>query len=199
MNEELKPKTKKQNSGFTLIEIMVATAIFMIIMLAAIGALFVASNSAQKAKALRAAMDNVNFAMENMSRSLRVGSYYYCTTAPVNFPSSQTSYQDCDGSGGSASGGTAIVFTPYDITGQGVPPVAFQLSSSSIQKVSGSQAINITSPEVKITDLKFVVRGSGPNDGLQPSVYLIIKGSVSVRGEDTKFAIQTLASQRNAE
>ena len=182
--------------GFTLIEIMVAMSIFMIVMLMAIGALFVTSNSAKKAKALRTAMDNVNFAMENMSRNLRMGSNFNCTSTPVSSSSLNNSMtNDC------SSGNHAIIFTPYEYS-QG--NLAFQLSSSSgssktVQKVSSTGTIDLTSPEVNITDLKFFVSGSGLGDNPQPSVFIMMKGEIIIKNEKTNFAIQTLASQRNAE
>jgi Tfp pilus assembly protein PilE len=71
-------KNFKKTTGFTLVEIMVATSIFMIIMLVALGALISSSDTAKKSQALRTAMDNVNFAMESMTRSLRMGTDYYC-------------------------------------------------------------------------------------------------------------------------
>ena len=36
-----------------------------------------------------------------------------------------------------------------------------------------------------------------PDDKTQPSVYIIMEGTVMVKGVPTSFAIQTLASQRN--
>jgi len=192
----LKNKKINKNKGFTLIEIMVATSIFMIVMLMAIGALFVSSNAAKKSKALRTAMDNVNFAMEDMSRSLRLGSNYYCTSTPVaSLPLNNQAFQDC-----ASSGGSAIIFTPYNSSQS---DTAFQISSfgspKTVQKVSSVGTVSLTAPEVNITDLRFFVRGSDPTDNVQPSVYIMMKGEVIIKGEATSFAVQTLASERDAE
>ncbi|MEA3399448.1 MAG: type II secretion system protein [Patescibacteria group bacterium] len=178
--------------GFTLIEIMVATSIFMIVMLVAIGALVSVVNSSKKAEALHYAMDNVNFAMENISRNLRLGSNYYCTsTSGFSLPT--TTIGDCP------DGNNAIVFTPYNETQS---TEAFQLSAFSpkvIQKVTTSGITDLTSSEVEIKELKFFVKGSNLLDGVQPSVYIKMRGVVTVKGEETEFAVQTLASQRNYE
>lgn len=189
---------KNKKSGFTLIEIMVAMAIFMIVMLTAVGGFVVVSNSAKKAKALRVAMDNVNFAMENMSRSLRLGSNYFCANTIIaenNVGNSSLPTQDC------SSGGKAIIYYPYNSN----ESEAFQISPSfrsnikTVEKVTSTDTIDLTSPEVNITDLRFFVKGSDPNDEFQPSVFIIMKGEITIAGEQTDFAIQTLASQRNAE
>jgi prepilin-type N-terminal cleavage/methylation domain-containing protein len=198
--ESQKLKNKK-NGGFTLIELMVATSIFVVVMLIAMGSLLIASDSARKAQSLRSAMDNVSFAIETMSRALRVGTDYSCDT-DTSGSYTATSNKDCPLSG---TGGGAIIFTPQ---GHGASQwdTAFKRNQLvaggpySLQKcdtVNG--CIDITSPDVDVQTLKFFVEGSSTVDTKQPSVYIIMKGTVAVKGQLTSFIIQTLASQRSTE
>lgn len=193
-----------KNSGFTLVEIMVATSIFMVIMLIAMGALITSSDTAKKSQALRSAMDNVNFAMESMTRSLRMGSDYYCVDAGAIIPFGTTDNRDCPISG---SGGGAILFTPplhptprdtaykltprltggYDVDG------TFGLQSCS------PDCVDLVSPNVDIQKLTFFVNGSSISDKIQPSVYIIMKGVITIKGVPNAFAIQTMTSQRSSE
>lgn len=177
--------------GFTLIEVLVASAVFTIVMLAALGSLLISSNYAKKAKALRAAMDNVNYAMESMSRSLRTGSHYNCSVG-ITLPTSTLS--DC-------SGGTELAFTPAYHSASDTKFYWNTLTTPyTLQKCTTSGGcVDMTSSEVNITHLRFVTRGTDNFDGIQPSVYILMKGQVTVNGEVTDFALQTLASQRNGE
>jgi type II secretory pathway pseudopilin PulG len=187
-------KSINTNKGFTLIEIMVATVIFMLIMVSAIGALVTTSHSAKKAKALRSAMDNVNYAMDNVSRNLRLGSNYYCPGgSSILIPQATNPTADCIG------GASSIAFIP---SGESIVNQSFQLSSAGeIQKCLDRtpSCIALTAPEVVVTDLFFEVKGSSPTDGVQPSVYIRIKGEVTINGEVTEFSLQNFISQRNAE
>jgi type II secretory pathway pseudopilin PulG len=183
--------SRSSTAGFTLVEILVATFIFMIIMLAAIGALVSVSNGAKKAKALRAAMDNVNYAMDNMSRSLRLGSLYHCNTSiPILPPSPVTS--DCYGD-------SAIAFIPAH---HAITDTKFELDGPSgqiLKYTNGQPPISLTAPEVEVTDLAFYVNGSDTGDIFQPSIFMRVKGKVTVNGEVTAFALQNFISQRNIE
>lgn len=182
----------KGNKGFTLIEIMIATVVFLLIMVAAIGALVTTSNAAKNSKALRSAMDNVNYAMDNISRSLRLGSLYNCGSN-ITLPTSSTS--DC------LSGASEIAFMASGSTTQNT---SFRLNSSSgsIERCEGKrtpECLTLTSDDVEITDLEFYTRGSNVSDSSQPSVLIFIKGEVTINGEVTEFALQNYVSQRNAE
>ncbi len=186
----------KKNKGFTLVEIMVATFIFMIIMLAAIGALVSTSNGAKKAKALRAAMDNVNYAMDNMSRSLRLGTNYTCISgSSASLPYSGFRF-NCP------SGVSTIAFTPVFHT-PGQIDTSFERSLlGEIQKCTSTPSYNcvsLTAPEVEITDLQFYVNGSLDTDTEQPSVFMRLKGNVTINGDVTSFSLQNYISQRNEE
>lgn len=68
----------KKPKAFTLIEIIVALSIFSIVAVVALGALVKIISANKKAQTLQAAMTNVNFAFDAISRDLRVGSTYYC-------------------------------------------------------------------------------------------------------------------------
>jgi type II secretory pathway pseudopilin PulG len=192
---------RKNEDGFTLVELMVSTSIFIVIMLMALGSLIVSSDSARKSQSLRSAMDNVSFAMEEMSRSLRVGTDYSCVSSgSVTLPAS--SNNDCPLSG---LGGGAIVFTPADH--EATPrDSAFRRNQSSpggyysLQYCDmASGCIDITSPDVNIEVLKFFVQGSSLSDNEHPVVYIIMKGTVKVKNDFTSFAIQTVAAQRSTE
>jgi len=187
----MKIKKTQKNRAFTLIELMVATSIFVIIMLASMSSLFIMLDATKNSKALRSAMDNVNFAMESMTRSIRMGTNYYCGTAgqSVNLSdfSNSNSHDDVNC--------TLIAFETQDPSA--TQKVAYQLSGGAIQINNNNSWVPITSPDITINKLKFFVKGSGDNDGTQASVYIIIKGTVKVKGVPTSFAIQTMASQRN--
>ncbi len=193
-------------AGFTLIEMMVATSIFIIIMIMAMGALLVSSDAAKQAQGLREAMDNVNFAMDSMSRSLRIGTHYYCITSGsvnLSIPGFPLTGNDCSLNGGSP--GTAVAFVPASSTD--IPPgnaVAYVKQdrgngTSSLQRCISTGCVDIVAPNVDIQTLEFFVKGSNPNDSIQPSVYILMQGTVMVKNIPTSFALQTLASQRSSE
>lgn len=194
--------------GFTLIEIMVATSIFMIIMLIAFGTLISTSNTAKKSQALRSAMDNVNFAMESMTRSLRTSTDYYCIVdgASVSLPVFESLVSDCPLS--NSPGGAAIVFTP-PVLPSDPPQTPRNAAYRVIERSDGTgthvlqsctpKCYDLVSQDIDITKLTFFVDGSDPNDEIQPSVYIIIKGTVLSKGVPSTFAIQTMTSQRTFE
>lgn len=203
MNHNLQKRIYNKK-GFTLVEIMVATSIFMVIMLIAMGALITSSDTSKKAQALRTTMDNVNFAMESMTRSLRMGSDYTCITS-TSFILPATEAPDCplDGSGGE---GVAIAFTPANHT-PGARDTAYVVTERAdgtgtyvLQQCSDtSPCTDLVSHDVDIQKLSFHVTGSRISDKIQPSVYILMKGVVTIKGVPNVFAIQTSVSQRSSE
>lgn len=196
---------KTKTKGFTLIEIMVATSIFMVIMLIALGALISSSDTAKKSQALRSAMDNVNFAMESMTRSLRMGTDYTCVISGDSISIPAAANANCP------LGGGAIVFTPADhIAGSPLRNAAYTLNPRGdgtfvLRRCTPNISTNTTectdmvSRDVDVQTLKFFVNGTDLSDQIQPSVYITIKGTVTVKGTPNAFAIQTMASQRSSE
>ncbi len=196
--------TDLYKQGFTLVEIMVATSIFMLIMLAALGSLIVSSDAAKKAQALRTAMDNVSFAMESMTRSLRMGTDYTCMTSST-FSLPGSAQADCPVS---SSGGSAIIYTPaYDGTKRDAAYVvnARGDGTSVLQRCyAGGSCLDMVSSNVDIQKLTFFVSGShsasnGPDDQTQPSIYILVKGVVTIKGQANTFAVQTTVTQRTTE
>jgi hypothetical protein len=183
----------RNSKGFTLIELMVATSIFMVIMLVALGSLVVTSDSAKKSNALNFTMDNLSFAMESMTRSIRMGTNYYCNS---NFIfGAELGTRDCEGE-------TAISFMPAGEELDSTRRVAYILSGDTIQRCdTAGTCVDIIASNIKIDrdSFKFFVRGSDTDNETQASAYVIIKGTVVIKNEPISFAIQTMISQRTAE
>jgi len=183
--------------GFTLIELMVATSIFVVIMLASMGSLFVLLDAAKNSKALRFSMDNVNFAMESMTRSIRMGKTYVCLREgeQIGLEELPGSGQDC------REGGTLLAFFPQGVTDH---IIIYKIedrqdhSTRTLKKCTPeSGCVEIVSSNVDVKRLKFFTNGAEEDSGIQPSVYIIMEGTVMVKEEAVSFSIQTLASMRN--
>ncbi len=173
-------KIKNQKSGFTLIELMVATSIFMMIMLMAMGSIVVSGNASKRTQKLRYAMDNVNFALESMTRSIRMGTNYEETSKGISF------LLDSE-----LDGESQKIEYFLGTEGNGY--------NSLYRSVDGGPEVKIVSSDVNVEKLDFIIKGNRENDG-SPSVYILMKGTVNIKGqENTSFAIQTMASQRNIE
>lgn len=193
--------TQKQ-AGFTLVEMIVAVALFAIVMTIAVGSLLTLINANRKAQALQSVMENLNVALDGMVRAARMGTSYHCGGAPY------TTVQDC-----AQSSGTVFAFEPYGgdsarTTDQWV--YAYVPASGSgggyIQKSEdgGTTWIRVTAPEVSIDDMHFYVIGSlrgcsvAPCDVIQPKMVVTIKGTAGSDDNRTRttFSIQATAVQR---
>ncbi len=218
-----------QKKGFTLIEILVAITLFTVIMVSAVGSLIAINDANRRTQAVRSAIDNVNFALDTMSRRLRTGMNYHCLTqSETENPSSNVPFPVSPQSKCSSSdqGGPAIAFTAAEYLGVANQPgdtgqsgalaggtVVYRLGpvdgdghraiQSNTRTISGSFATSytpMTSPDVNIEELRFVVDGAGAGDGKQPYVLITVRGSVETgkgaRVQKTTFRVQTTVSQR---
>ncbi|HEV8677654.1 MAG TPA: type II secretion system protein [Candidatus Paceibacterota bacterium] len=194
----------KENShgarGFTLIELMVSVAIFAIIMVISLGALLSIAAANRKAETIASVMNNLNFAVEGMTRSIRTGYDYHCGTVTGG---------DC------TSGGTYFKFTAQDGSqvvyayandaancGQTGAVMGCIMRSTD----GGTTYLPITAPEVIITNastgtgLTFYLRGStlgNLGDNVQPNVVITVTGYIQISAtQKTPFALQTSVTQR---
>lgn len=191
--------TKKEHAninldaGFSLIEIMVSLSLFIVVIVISMGSILSVLDANRKSQSLRATMDNLNFTIESMTRTIRFGTSYHCgqggnTSTPQDCPSG-TSFLTVQSSEGDE--------------------VSYQVNNGQITRsLNGSSGKAITSPDVTISEIKFYVFGSQPycstispscntQDELQPQVIIVVTGFSGVKPSvETEFTIQTTVSQR---
>ena len=61
------------NLGFTLVEMLVSISVFLVVMLVAASSLLSIIDGNNKAQSLKSAINNLNFALEDMEKNIRVG------------------------------------------------------------------------------------------------------------------------------
>lgn len=177
-------KNKKNNTGFTLIEIMVSLSVFIIIMTVSLGAILSILDANDKAQTRKTSMDNLNYALESMSRTIRFGTNFYCGTTSTNPPPAN----DC------ASGAAS-----FSVRSSDGNLVVYSLSNGQIMKsVNGGATNALTSSEITISRVMFYVFNStGWPDQGQPRVLISISGTVGNKvSTQSTFNLETTVSQR---
>jgi prepilin-type N-terminal cleavage/methylation domain-containing protein len=184
--------------GFTLVELIVATALFSVVMLVSVGALLALVGANRKVQSLQSVMDNLNITLDGMERSIRMGSNFHCGGGNLQLT------QDCSSTSDAATNHYAFAFEPYGNTVADQPwvysydPVTKRLYKSE----NGAAPIAITAPEVSIENLQFYVVGSdrgctvNPCDTVQPKVVIVVKGSAGADRAKSSFHVQVTAVQR---
>ncbi|OGZ58664.1 MAG: hypothetical protein A2827_03360 [Candidatus Spechtbacteria bacterium RIFCSPHIGHO2_01_FULL_43_30] len=175
---------KNNNKGFSLVEILVSLAVFSIVAIA-IGGFFLMSVRGQRNTIARQNLiDNVRFAIEFMSRQIRLAQ--------------QDIAGSCTGSADSmfTESASDISFISYD-----GDCITYQLAGEKIQirPDDGESFSDMTSDDIIINSLEFTVDGRESDDGEQPRVTVIIEAETSgQRPEDNlSIEVQTTISARN--
>jgi prepilin-type N-terminal cleavage/methylation domain-containing protein len=193
--------------GFTLIEMMVAVSIFAIAMLVGVGALLSLIEANKRAQAINAVVQNVNAAVEGMSRAIRVGTNYHCSTSAVDL--SNIVVPSADSACGSG-GGLLFAFEGSNGDyGDDNDQIVYRLNGTQIerslcsglaQSCSGGEKdgtwVALTAPEVSVDSLQFFLTGAIPGDAVQPRVLMIIHASADVPGGTTSFTVQSSVTER---
>lgn len=175
------------SKGFTLVELMVAVSLFAIIMTISMGSILSVFDANKKSQTLRTVMDNLNFTMEAMTRTIRFGGTYHCdsTQGDITLP------RDC------ADGATSLALKASDGT-----RVVYKLSGTRIARsINGGADYYLTSNDMAIQNLTFRVFGSPPyssgGDLFQPQVIIVIKGFAGTKTtSQSSFSLETTVSQR---
>ncbi len=188
---------KKTEKGFTLIEMMVAVSIFAVVMLVGVGSLLALVQTNKRAQAINSVMNNLNAAVESMTRTMRVGTTYHCA-ATYNDLSNLTSPQDCSGVNGNLPGVLLAFESANGNKSNSADQVVYRINGKQLQRSldSGANWVALTSPDVSIDSFNFYVVGALPGDGVQPRVLMRIKGSAQVPGGATNFTVQSSVVER---
>ncbi len=177
-------RTKK---GFTLVEMIVSIGLFTIVLFIASSAFLSVLNADRKSRATRIATDNLNLALEDMSRRIKTGTAYRCDGG--------LGVRNC-----SAPGENSVAFTEQD--GETRTIYRYNAAEKSIERDINGVFIRVTAPEIEISNLRFVVGGTAPGpsvpggtDVAQPYVVILIDGK-TIGVINSSFKIQTMVTQR---
>lgn len=160
---------KNQKSrGFTLLEMIIAVGVFTVFVTIAMSGLLNLSDANKNSTNFSNLSDNIRFALEMMAKEIRTGTDYDLSGDILTFQN--------------ARGDT----------------IAYELDSFQIKRsLNGGAFSSLTSGDIKVEELKFVVSGALARDGLQPKILIRIKASVLFKNKKTEINLQTLVSSRN--
>ena len=193
--------------GFTLVEMMVAIAVFSIVMVVAMSALLNVIDANQKAQSIKTAINNVNFALEGISKDMRMGTDYSCLNSSKNV----IPERDCLKSEGygvryrspraylNDDGTRKYAYYFYDKNNQKIQSCLEKEVTDDCLSMNFS---DITSPDIHITNMRFYVLGVSNSENsigskTQPRAIITLSGEAGNKEKiKTTFDLQTSISQR---
>lgn len=199
----MKQFSHTSQKGFTLVELMVSLSLFIIVVLVLIGSLYTVNDASRKVQAMRTVMDNLNFAMESISRTVRTSEDISCSLSGVATNCAIGGLGSNAISMNSTLGEAQKVSYQWVRTSVGNGRIEKQITALDSEGNPLGQASEwqaITSPEIDVEHMTFYVDGATLGDGVQPSVMVQLDGVAAVvNGSPIPFSIQTYLSQRTPE
>lgn len=177
-------KNQSKQQGFTLIELLVSVGLFSVVLTITLGSILTIADSNKKARSLMSVMNELNFAVDSVTRSFKTGTIEgtpvdtngCLITKEVNYDSVNNNNFDLRE--------VKFCLTQYT-DGRG------ELT----KQVGGNTAVPLTSADVDIDHLKFTVYNRDLGD--QPVAGIVLEGTVKVSEKiRSTFLIQTSVSQR---
>lgn len=179
-------------TGYTLVELIVAVGLFALVMMLASGAYLMMIGISRQTQSIATGIDNLAFALETMTRTIRTGTDYSC-----NNNTGSSCPGDCTGGG-----------TTFSVKNVNRDTINYALSGEAItQGLNNNTPVPLTDPSavggVKVTSLLFYVYGTckAPIDYSQPHATIIVSGTVSSGsgGKTEAFTIETGATMRGTD
>ncbi len=201
MKKNFSKKLNKKNTGYTIIETMIAISLFLVIIIAGMSALLNANVLHYKSQDMRSIMDNLSFIMEDISRNLRTGSTIRCIN-DGDYVNTLTTPKSCSTGGGivfeeasgSASNSSDQWIYKIESTDGGA---SYNISKSTN---SGASWVQLNASEIKLSSVSgFSVLGAESlvaGNQQQPLVIIRLVGTITTKNILTPFSLQTSISQR---
>lgn len=214
-------RTQYTQSGFSLVELIVAMAVFTIVITITIGALLMLVGTNQQLQGQQSMMTNLSFALDSMTREIRTGTNYYCeerasyaaggpnnlfdTGNNIDTILSSNDVADCAGSrgGGSKLKGIAFIEGGQSITGNPGSRILYFYDEDEgkiFRKVANEKPQSIVSSGIYIENAEFFVTGTDPlkvaTDVYQATVTVVIEAKESSDSTADPKVVQTTITQR---
>ena len=186
-------KNIKNNTGFTLIELLVSIALFSIALIISLGAVLNIIDLNRKTQAMASVTNNVNFAVESLTRIVK---------SAESITGSTASGVSCDpGSDTQIKLEYIDTYGIFAVGGEGLKDVYYRhnCAEGTLERqvtlpgngTSGSWSIITSEEDLEVVRIVFDVI----NDD-QQKLELLIEGLATIGGETSSFIIQTTASRR---
>ncbi len=196
---------KNNKFGFTLVEMMVAIAVFSVVMVVASTALLSIIDASRKAQSIKTAINTLNFALDGISKDVRVGIEYQCiddTGSPqascVGGGAKWFGYRSPKAYFDTISKKYEHAYYRYDDEAK-IIESCIELESDD-DCLDGRDYVPLTTiDEIEIEKMNFFIF-DGESGGLmkQPRLIIVLEGRVPGKnGADTVFDLQTSVSQRS--
>lgn len=198
-------KPRIHTRGFTLIEMLVATGLFLAVLTIVVGAIVSIQHAAKKARHMRIATDNLNMALESITRDIRTGTMIHCDRSALPITDWRICPRmDASGNGGAdslvleAQGGNPLLATDQHV---------YRLCGGRIERSKTGDPgggiacgtapfVPLTAPEINIELLNFQVHGAAV-DQHQPFVRIMARGTIGTSTKErATFTVQTFVTPR---
>jgi prepilin-type N-terminal cleavage/methylation domain-containing protein len=218
MINKIKNPNANNLRGFTLVEVLVAVALFVTILTLATGALFSAQAVNARLQANQVILDGMSLSFETITRDIRYGSLFNCSNV-VDIENS-LKRKGCNFDLTGAGPGQVLVFKPLN-SADPDDRIAYYSSSSKIYRqayVSNvlEEPVPVTSDEVIVDTFNFYVTGanttaqaidngnitnenSNASDTLQTVINVITTGRTNIRqsgSQTVDFQLQSVVAPR---
>lgn len=198
-------------TGFTLIEMIVSLGVFAVVVTITTGALLMLIATNQRYQFEQNIMSNLSFAVDSMTREMRMGYNYSCRSAGnastsifglgAEHESIGNSTTDCvSGRQTNAVHGVSFYESGNSITGDTSNRILYFYHADTkklYRRVGDNPAQQLTSDSVQITNADFFVTDTAPG-GRQPTITIYLKARATDDTATTPrtYSIQTTVSQR---
>ncbi|HOK20876.1 MAG TPA: prepilin-type N-terminal cleavage/methylation domain-containing protein [Candidatus Paceibacterota bacterium] len=170
----MKRKNNKIQNGFTMVETLVASTLFLIVLTITTSTFLLSLRTQRFLLASVNATENISYALEVMGREIRMGKEFFSPTADtLNFLLTKDGAEKA---------------------------VVYRLNNYQIERsIGGGPFVALTSPDVRVMDLTFLPQGTARGDGKQARITVLLRIASYAGGKQLETNLETTLSSRQPE